>query len=304
MEKDIFDTKNIAPMLLQECPPFNNKDYIFELKLDGIRCLAYLDKNTSLRNKRDKELIDIYPELKDLHKQVKNKCILDGELVVMRNCEPDFFSLQKRALLSDKFKIKLASKKLPVQFVAYDIIYLKNELICEKTLIERKMILKNTVKENKNISLSRYIDEFGVPFFELAKKKNLEGIVAKRKDSIYQIGKRSYNWLKIKVMHDDDFLICGIVLKENGEIKDILLCKMNNGIFKYYGSVSLGIGKTESGIIKKYVKNNKKSPFFNKSNAIFCEPKLVCTVKYMEITKKGSLRQSIFKGLKDDKLWL
>jgi bifunctional non-homologous end joining protein LigD/DNA ligase-1 len=79
MSTDIFERKNISPMLLFETDPFDSKDYIFELKLDGIRCLAYLDKeSTDLRNKRDKDVTGLYPELANIYKQVNQKCILRG----------------------------------------------------------------------------------------------------------------------------------------------------------------------------------------------------------------------------------
>lgn len=299
---DIFDKKGISPMLLQESKPFDSEDFIFELKLDGIRCLAYLDNNTCLRNKRDKELIDIYPELKNLYKQAKFKCILDGELVCMIDGKPNFYALQKRALMGDKFKIKINSKSIPVQFVAYDIIYFKNKLICDLPLMERKKILESNIKENQNITISRYVENLGTQFFELAKSQELEGIVAKNKISKYQIGKRSYDWLKIKALLDEDFLICGIVLKTDGNIKDVLLCTKNGKKFSYNGSVSLGISKFDQQIILNFVRDNRIKPMFKKE-ALYCTPKLICTVRFMEKTKSDNLRQPVFKGLRDDKVW-
>lgn len=290
-------------MLLHESPSFDDENFIFELKLDGIRCLAYLGENTSLRNKRDKELITVYPELKNLHHQARQKCILDGELVCLIDGKPDFFALQKRALMGDKLKIKLASKFAPVQFVAYDILFLNDELLTNLPLLERKNLLKKTIKENENISISRYIENKGKDFFELAKAQNLEGIVAKRKDSFYQFGKRSHDWLKIKVLNDDDFLICGVKIKVDGSLKDVLLCTKNGKNYQYNGSVSLGISKTDQATILNFVRTHPAKPLFDKKDAIFCEPKLICTVKYMERTKSGSLRQPVFKALRDDKVW-
>lgn len=136
---DLFNDKNISPMLLYQVEPFDDEDYIYELKFDGIRCLAYLDAdNTTLRNKRNKDVTDIYPELSEIHKCAKKRCILDGELVIFKDGKPDFYSLQARSLKSDPFKIKLAAKKLPVQFVAYDMLYIDGERITDKPLIERK----------------------------------------------------------------------------------------------------------------------------------------------------------------------
>ena len=122
---DLFDEKNISPMLLNEVQePFDDEEFIYELKLDGIRCVAYVEpKSVTLQNKRFKDLTEIYPELSDVSKCVNKKVILDGELVVLTDGKPDFYALQKRSLMGDKFRISLAARKNPVQFVAYDILY-------------------------------------------------------------------------------------------------------------------------------------------------------------------------------------
>lgn len=133
---DLFIDKNIDPMLLYETAPFDSDEYIFELKLDGIRCIAYIEpKSVVLQNKRHKDVTAIYPELSELKCCVKKRVILDGELVVLMDGKPDFYALQKRSLMSDDFKIKLAANKAPVQFVAYDILYINGKDITNKPLI-------------------------------------------------------------------------------------------------------------------------------------------------------------------------
>ena len=194
---DLFDDRNASPMLLIETSPFDSENHIFELKLDGIRSLAYIDKNlTELRNKRNKILNDVYPELNKIHLSVKDKCILDGELIVLKDGRPDFFEVQKRSLMTDKFRIKLSSENHPVVFLAYDILYHKNKSLLDVSLLERKKILKRIVKESKFIAISRYIEDLGIDFYNVIAEQELEGVVAKRKDSIYQMGKRSKHWVK------------------------------------------------------------------------------------------------------------
>ena len=187
---DLFEDKNISPMLLYETQPFDDENYIYELKLDGIRCLAYIDsKSVVLQNKRHKDVTAIYPELSQMSKCVKRRVILDGELVVLnKDGKPDFYALQRRILMADSFKISLAAKSNPVQFVAYDIIYHNGKDLTDKPLMERKAILSKAVREGNNLTISRYIEKNGIAFFELAKSQELEGIVAKRKDGLYHIG--------------------------------------------------------------------------------------------------------------------
>ena len=100
---------------------FDDANWIYELKLDGIRALAYLDSGMAdFRNKRNLKLNSRFPELEQVYKQVSGKCILDGEIVVLKNGVPDFYALQKRTLLTDKFRIELESARFPAAFVAFD----------------------------------------------------------------------------------------------------------------------------------------------------------------------------------------
>ena len=102
---DLFEEKEISPMLLgEEKEPFDDREYIYELKLDGIRCIAYLEKGkATLRNKRNKDVTDIYPELSEIWRTANQRCILDGELVAFTDGKPDFYALQKRSLMTDSF---------------------------------------------------------------------------------------------------------------------------------------------------------------------------------------------------------
>ena len=299
---DLFEQKNISPMLLHQVEPFDDKDYIFELKLDGIRCIAYIDtKSVVLQNKRFKDVTDIYPELKEMNKCVKHKVILDGELVVLTDGKPDFYALQTRSLMTDKFRIELAAKRNPVQFVAYDIIYNNGNDLTNLPLMKRKEILSADINEGNNLSISRYIEEKGKAFFELAKKENLEGIVAKKKDGLYHIGKRTRDWVKIKVMQDEDLLVLGYKPDENGNVKDLILGHEENGKLKCKGSVYLGISKEERDYIKNFATKNKSKVIDGKyKDVIWIEPELIGTVQYMQETESGNMRQPVWKGLKMD----
>ncbi|MDF2699425.1 MAG: dependent ligase, partial [Haloplasmataceae bacterium] len=187
----LFENRSASPMLLTESEPFDSENHIYELKLDGIRCLAYLDQfQTELRNKRNKILNNTYPELKNINKSVKQRCILDGELVVITNGKPDFFEVQKRSLMTNQFKIELSAKQRPVRFVAYDIIYLNDKSLVNTKLLERKKLLEETVNEDESLAISRFIHDQGINFYNLVAKQDLEGVVAKKKDSYYYFAKR------------------------------------------------------------------------------------------------------------------
>jgi len=209
---DMFESKNIKPMLIGEIQDaFNSSDYIYELKLDGERCIAYLDKDfTELRNKRNIKMNAKVPELSDIHKQIKCRCILDGELIVVKDGKPDFYEIQRRSLMSNTFT------KLPASFTAFDILYYDDHQVMDLPLMQRKKLLQKVIKENERIAISRYVKEKGIEFYQLAKQNELEGIVAKRKDSKYYVDKRTKDWIKIKYLLDDDFVVCGYIFKDSG----------------------------------------------------------------------------------------
>ncbi|MBU3126725.1 ATP-dependent DNA ligase [Clostridium tagluense] len=302
---DLFEKKGICPMLIgdnQEA--FDSKDYIYELKLDGHRCIVYIDEtSTDIRNKRDIKMVEKFPELANIHKQIKSKCILDGELIIIKNGKPDFSEIQKRSLMTNPFRIKLASSKLPASFTAFDILYYKDHSVTDLPLMQRKNLLEKVIKENARVAISRYIEEHGIQFYQLAKQNELEGIVGKRKDSKYYFDKITKDWTKIKYLLDDDFVVCGYILKGGGAIS-IVLGQYSKKELVYKGHVTLGISTEDFQIIKSIPKIS--SQLFNKlptgnDNAVWIKPILVCIVKYMTKTANGSLRQPVFKGLRVDK---
>lgn len=301
---DLFDKKGIKPMLIaNQQEPFNSQDYIFELKFDGIRCIAYFDDNcVDLRNKRDMKLGPLFPELNDTYKQIKYKCILDGELIVTVGGKPDFFEVQRRAILRDKFKIRLAANKLPVTFIAYDILYFKNEQITNYPLLKRKEILNDTVIENERIAISRYIDEKGIDLYNLVVKQELEGVVAKEKESRYYFDKRTKEWTKFKNLLDDDYVVCGYAFNRDGT-NSLFLGQYNNNKLVYKGNVSLGVvGQNFKRILKHPKRAISPFTFKQHDNITWIEPTLVISVSYMYKTDSGALRQPVLKGFRDDKL--
>lgn len=303
---DIFDEKNISPMLIgAQGTAFDSGDYIHELKLDGVRCLAYLDETgAELRNKRNLRVSSIYPELSDIHKQAKSRCILDGELLVMKEGKPFFPEIQRRALMNDLFKIRLAAAKLPICFTAFDILYVGSERVDELPLMKRKELLAETLRESEQLAISRYIEKQGTALYRLAEENGLEGIVSKRKESLYHFGKRTQDWTKCKNLQDEDFVICGYIRKSKGLIS-LVLGQYSESELQYKGHVTMGIStddyKRISALPEVTHPDFSVLPKGNE-NAVWIAARLVGTVKYMEKNPSGSLRQPVFKGLRDDKL--
>lgn len=297
---DLFEQKGIHPMLISEMQePFDDPEFIYELKLDGERCIAYLDgSSTVLQNKCALILNSRYPELTSLHAAAREKCILDGELAILVNGKPNFSQVQRRSLMSSKFKIDLLLQKHPACFTAFDILYYRDHPVMDLPLQERKKILNEAITENETLAVSRYIEETGIALYELAAQQKLEGVVAKRKWSYYFPGKRTKDWIKFKNLQDDDFVICGYIEKGGGVVS-IVLGQYDQGELIDKGHVTLGLSHEAFQAISKIP--HSSPPFSDDDDTVWVKPELICTVKFMEKTASGKLRQPVFKGLREDK---
>lgn len=206
---DLFAAKSAKPMLIGlSGEPFDSPEYVFELKLDGERCLAYLDgTETVLINRRGRHVLAQFPELASLHRQAGKRCIVDGELISGTGSKADFEDLKQRALTKNPRSIERLSRQRPVTFVAVDILLVDSREVTGLPLLRRQALLAETLAENRNLALSRVVPEKGVEFFERVTAMGLEGLIGKKRDSLYQMGKRTRDWVKIKHWLEDDFFV-------------------------------------------------------------------------------------------------
>lgn len=300
MEQTDYFNKSLKPMLLEESGPFDSKDYIFELKLDGFRCIAYLDSQTVLKSRNNLDITAMFPELGLLYRQAKKSCVIDGEIIIMKDGKPDFNELQKRTRLKNIFSLDTLTKSDPASFAAFDILYLDGEFLNNRPLTERKKLLEENITESGFLSISRYIDEYGTDFFELVKSKEFEGIVAKRKSGRYYFGKRTKEWLKIKVFKEEDIVICGFYPNKNG-YNLILGFLKGNGLIDA-GTANILKTNPDTETILNFAKKNTVEPVFKcykEENITWIKPQLKGSVQFSSKTKTGSLRHPIFKGLKN-----
>ena len=290
---DIYINKDFKPMELAESKEaFDDKDYLFELKLDGTRTIIFAEPTEILiRNRRGVILNKTYPELMAIKELVKQKTIFDGEIILMADGKPSFNQLQQRARLKDKYKIERLMNEMPVVFVAYDLIYEGKDLT-NLTLIERKKKLEK-YPNNAFFVKAKYFENEGIKLYDLTHKAGLEGIVAKRKDSYYYPNKRSKDWLKIKALLKTPFYICGYQEKDN--TLRLLLGEKEGGKYNYVGTISIRPSHKDYPIIKK--EPVVKKGVIEKEEFTYIKPKLNCLIEYMVRTKNGRLRQPIYRGL-------
>jgi ATP-dependent DNA ligase len=192
----------VKPMLATAAPqPFDSDHHLFEIKWDGIGCLAFVE-NGQVRL-QSRELIDItaqFPELAGVA-QLPDGTVLDGELVAMEENRPSLAKVQSRALLQDRHRIEFMSQSSPVVYVMFDLVYVRGESIMAKPLLERRQELEQLLSglQPKRILLSQAVLGQGRDLFQAVQKLGLEGIVAKSLDGHYRPGKRTALWKKIKI---------------------------------------------------------------------------------------------------------
>lgn len=293
MKSDIYTNRNFKPMLLKEiAKPFNSKDYIFEMKFDGIRALIFTDGvEFYIQSRNIKDITYMFPELETIKNLVKSKVIFDGEIVAFDKNAPSFSKLQERLHLKNLKTIKLKSDYEPVYFIVFDILYEGTDLT-NMSLVDRKNILKK-YKDCECFYKCKYIDNNGIELFNKIKKNNLEGIVAKKKDAPYLINKRSDNYIKIKNIKDGEFYVCGYSNNKDNNSISIILCKKAKAEFLYVGKVKLSSKYKLFNKIKKLkIINNYVVGY---SNFMCVKPIYKCLVNYLEVTKSGHLRHGIFK---------
>lgn len=292
----------IPAMLAKETDTaFSKNDWIYEMKWDGYRAIAEVNKGkVKLYSRNGNSFLSNYPQVVDALAKMKVSAVLDGEIVVINEeGNPDFQKLQHY----DQFK------NYPLHYYVFDLLELNGKKLYELPLIERKKLLEETLKKDDVIKYSDHIEERGEDFFEIIKQRNLEGMMAKKKSSEYYPGKRSADWLKIKHNKSDEAIIAGFTAPRGGR--------------KYFGALVLGsfvngkltyIGHTGSGFDSLLLKElsaklqpliTEKSPFAEKVKTnmpvTWVEPKYVCEIKFTEWTSDGKLRHPIFLRLREDK---
>lgn len=287
----LINRRDFKPMLLNSIDkPFDSKDYIFEIKYDGIRSLCFINNNKiEFLSRNNNILNNLYPELESIKDNINNNVIFDGEIIALDSMgNPSFTNLQKRSHLKDKNKISNSIKNNPVYYIVFDIIY-ENKDITNLPLMKRKEIL-NKYNDSEHFIKTMYVDTNGIKLFKEVKKRNLEGIVAKEKNGLYHINKRTDDFIKIKNIKRDEFIIIGY--KVNIKNISLYLGEGKENI-KYVGKCSLSLNRREADLIQS-MKTGKKILNIDE-DIIYLKDKVFCYITYTE--KNNTLRHPVFSGL-------
>jgi bifunctional non-homologous end joining protein LigD len=306
----------IHPMLAISIEkPFDNPEYVFEIKWDGYRAVSFIeDSRARLVSRNQNDLTGRYPELHQLPDFVKAEtAILDGEVVALDEHGRASFSLmQQRTGIREHGRRVSARSDIPVLYYVFDLIYIDGYDLRRVSLEERKQVLAEILTSTGPLRYSDHFDQ-GTKLFEAAKQQGIEGIVAKRRGSCYE-ERRSREWLKIKITQTLDCVIGGYTDSE--------------GSRQYFGSIVLGlydkkgnlihVGQAGTGFTQSTLKQifsllkdreTNRNPFHGNVDARrvhWIKPELVAEIKFTEWTHETAdgglkLRAPVFMGLREDK---
>jgi len=308
----------IYPMLATAIEkPFDNPDWLFEIKWDGYRAVAFID-NGRIRfvSRNQNDLTGQYPELGTLPQFIKaRRAIIDGEIVALDDEGRPSFSLMQQRTGFRPGKSRLPGRQgVPVIYYAFDLLYLDDFDLRGVPLERRKRLLEERITKGGVVQFSDHYAEKGIALFDAARQKGLEGILAKKRDSLY-VETRSREWLKIKITQRQECVVGGYTDPE--------------GSREYFGSLVLGlydkqkrlihVGQAGTGFDQKTLKEmfailkpleTSKNPFYGEIGGLrkvhFVRPKLVAEIKFSEWTHETDeggmkLRAPVFMGLRQDK---
>ncbi|MDQ2945617.1 MAG: DNA ligase D, partial [Acidobacteriota bacterium] len=301
----------LAPMMatLVDEPPTGD-DWLYEVKWDGVRGLCFIkDKQVRILSRTGNRCEQQYPELSVLAHHLRGEnAILDGEIAVVDAKGKATFSLiQPRIAVADPNSIAHLSRKTPVTLFLFDLLYLDGYDLRNCRLIDRKNLLAEVIESTEHIRLSGHFLAKGKEMLEAARQSGLEGIVAKRLNSKYE-SRRSRDWLKVKVVNEQEFVIGGFTHGERAYFSSLVLGLYQDGKLVHTGQVGTGFNDRSLAEIYKKLEPliTDKSPFANKPNRVlrkmtWVKPELVAQIKYLEFTPDGILRAPVFLGLRTDK---
>jgi len=303
----------IRPMLATLVDkPFDSEGWLYEVKWDGYRAVALMNKGSvELKSRNDKSFKEKFYPVTAAISQWNINAIVDGEVVVVgENGISNFGALQNWRSEADG----------EIYYYVFDILWLEGKDLTGLPLTERKAILKSIVPDEGIIRISDAFDASGTEFFEAAKKIGLEGIIAKKAESLYHTGDRTNDWLKIKANKRQEMVIGGYTKNDDSskQFSSLLVGVFENGELVYTGKVGTGFNtKTQKEMLRKFKPLViKKSPFteapdVNKpsrfrpdppnATATWLKPELVCEVNFTEMTSDGVMRHPSFEGMRIDK---
>ena len=277
------------------------KGWLFEIKWDGYRIIAYIrNHQVKLQSRHHQDYSRLYQPVAEELATLDIDVVLDGEVVVTDAKGRAVFQLLQQYEKTGQGNL---------QYFVFDILWLNGQDLTSLPLIQRKRILQENLPPSNHIKISEYIEETGKEFFQAALKQKLEGIIAKDSSSHYLPGQRSPHWLKIKTARRQEMVICGYTLPRGSrsDLGALLIGLYRKGNLEYTGHMGTGFNKADLADLKQQLDKLKQPhcpfPTIPRTNmpAVWVKPKLIAEISFTEWTQDGRLRHPVFLGLRRDK---
>src|SRR5215831_8308710 len=294
---------------LADHPP-RGEDWLFEIKWDGVRAIAFVEnEEVRLQSRTGNRCERQYPELAVMpHHIAASTAVLDGEIAVLdAKGVSQFHLIQPRIANTDPNSIAHLSRKTPVVYFAFDLLYLDGYDLTQVDLVKRRELLETILTPGNNVRISEAFPNAGAELMEAARENGLEGVLAKHSRSCYE-SRRSRDWLKIKITGEQEFVIGGYTEPQGGRehFGALVLGVHDEGSLRWVGNVGTGFDqKLLAGIFGRLQKLvTKTCPFAERPKPdrgmTWVKPQLVCQVKFTSWTQDGRLRAPVFLGLRND----
>lgn len=280
-------------------------DCLYQVKWDGIRMLAYLNQGqVELYNRKQHRRTLLYPELtKAVTRLPCTSAVLDGEVIVLQNGRPDFFRVLKRELLSNPQKIQSMMRKIPVQYIVFDLLFLDGHRLMEQTLTQRLETLTGLVPGGSStLHLCDSFDD-GTRLWEVTRQQGLEGIVIKERAGRYHPGQKHPTWQKVKHFRDLTATAVG-ALYRGQTVHSLLLGIQGEEGWTYIGRAGSGLNAEERSLLTEAVPSLRRKdppvihPPRDRRGVVWIEPVLRVEVRYLEWTPHGTLRSPTVIGFR------
>jgi bifunctional non-homologous end joining protein LigD len=297
---------NIKPMLASLGKgPFDNKGWGFEIKYDGYRIISYIRRGVvELKSKNNLDYTKRFRPIADALSKWRAEAVIDGEIVVLNEQGVSDFE----ALIEWK-----SDEDGELCYYVFDLLYYNGINYMNKPFKTRKAALKRLLRKSDEVRYCTHIEQFGNAAFKMAITQGLEGIIAKKADSLYAPGVRSNQWLKIKTYKVGKALIVGYTRQDGPAlISSLLLAELREGMLVYLGEVGTGFSEKQIKEILAQITILKKCPLPKvpvlkgrwgrkaPTTVVWCRPQLACKIQYLGITRSGELRHASYKGLIPD----
>jgi bifunctional non-homologous end joining protein LigD len=306
----------IVPMMAQLGKlPRDDARWAFEIKWDGVRAICQSEPGRMRLHSRN--LLDItprYPELNRLNRALSHhRAVLDGEVVALdAEGRPSFGALQRRMHVTAESTVRRLARETPVTYVIFDLLWLDGHSLMDLPYEERRARLAELdLGDGERWRVPDYVVGRGAQLLAATEQQGLEGVIAKRLDSVYEPGRRSPSWVKVKNLYRQEVVVGGWVPgdgRRRDRIGALLAGVWDNGELRHIGRVGTGFTEKELDRLSKLLAPlaREDSPFAPGGpkvprNAVFVEPRFVAEVEFREWTEGGQLRAPSYKGLRDDK---